>query len=279
MEKQSKIRICLFVHFSISDTLPYYVQVFANELSNYFDEVRFLCNNKNIEDKFESLNKNVLFYHDKNQGYDFGRIYNYLHKLNLDDYAQIACVNDSNILLGKLNKIMDWGRSSHFDLWGTIDSNEKPWFSIHTNHFHIQSHFIVFNQKAIKYLPAFFESVDMEVIFNEKDTARLRRAVINDWEIGLTQFFIKQGLSCGSYITSNKYVQKYHLKKSVNVSHKFYYKLIKDGYPFIKRKVITDIKWRDRIRIANHWKRVIKKYRNNNWATNTLISELHQSKN
>lgn len=278
MEKHSKIRICLFVHFSTSDIVPYYVQIFVNELSNYFDEIRFLTNNKNRGTQNCFFNENVFPQYDKNQGYDFGRIYNYLHKLNLDDYTQIACVNDSNILLGKLDKFIAWGNSSHFDSWGIIDSYEKPWFSNHANNYHIQSHFIVFNRKAIKKLPAFFESLDMDVIFNEKDTAKLRRAVINDWEIGLTQFFIKNGLCCGSYIDSNKYLQKYRLRKPINVSHKLYYKLIKNGYPFIKKKVISNIKWRDRIRIQNHWKRIIRKYKNNNWPTETLINELLQNK-
>lgn len=257
------MRICLFIHFSASDVIPDYVRIYVNELSNHFDEVRFLCNNKSLENQGDSLNENVLFCYDKNQGYDFGRIYQYLGQLDLDNYSQVACVNDSNILIGKLDTVMHWGNSSDVDFWGIIDSYEKPWFSEHENNYHIQSHFMVFNRKALKKLPDFFDSLDIKSIFEEEDILKLRRKVINDWEIGLTQFFMKQKLNCKSYFDSRKYYQNRRKKNHINVAHKKYYTLIEDGYPLIKRKVILKVKWYDRYRNRSHSGKIFAKCNGN----------------
>lgn len=268
------MRICLFIHFSITDEIPYYVRIYINELSTQFDEVRFLCNNKRLKNHTDALNENVSFFHDKNQGYDFGRIYQHLNQLNLDKYSQIACVNDSNVLIGKLNPVMNWGNSSDVDFWGLLDSYEKPWFSEHENNHHIQSHFIVFNRKALKKLPEFFDSLDLKTIFEEEDVVKLRRKVINDWEIGLTQFFSRQGLNCKSYFDSRKYYPTRGKRKHINVAHKKYDALIKDGYPLIKRKVILKEKWFDQYRFKNHWKKTIKKNTNYNHAIKNLRMDL-----
>lgn len=253
------MRICLFIHFSITDEIPYYVRIYINELSKQFDEVRFLCNNKSIEEHTDSLNENVTFHHDNNKGYDFGRIYQHLNQLDLDQYSQIACVNDSNALIGKLDSLMHWGNSSLIDFWGVIDSYEKPWFSQHENNYHIQSHFIVFNRKALNKLPEFFDSIDFTSFFEEEDTVKLRRKVINDWEIGLTQFFSKEGLKCSSYFDSRNYYLKRRKRKHINVVHKNYHALIKDGYPLIKRKVILKERWYKRFGARNHWRKTIRK--------------------
>ena len=78
-----------------------------------------------------------------------------------------------------------------------IDSHEKPWFSKHANNYHIQSHFIIFNRKAINLLTAFYDSIDMKSIFEEENIANIRKTVINNWEIELSQFLITKGLKLG----------------------------------------------------------------------------------
>ena len=207
-----------------------------NELSKYFDEVRFLTNNKDNSSEVDFFKGNIIPEFDKNEGYDFGRIYNYMKKINLDDYKQIACVNDSNILLGPLDKVIEWGRTSQLDFWGIVDSHEKPWFSNHLNNYHIQSHFIVFNTNAIQYLPNYFEWTDMKSILNIKNNKQLRRQVINDWEIGLSQFLIKEGLTIGAYKKSIDFIHRKKSGKPINVTHKLYHELIKNDYPFLKKK-------------------------------------------
>ena len=275
---QAKIKLCIFVHFSASKTIPYYVQMYAKELSKYFDEVRFLTNNKDNAGETDFFKDNIIPVFDKNEGYDFGRIYNYLRKINLDDYEQIACINDSNILLGSLDKTMEWGLTSQLDFWGIVDSHEKPWFSKHENNYHIQSHFIVFNTKAIKYLQKYFQSIDLDSILREKNKKELRRRVINDWEIGLSQYFLKNEVSIGAYKKSIDFIQNKGSGKPVNVTHKYYYELVKDGYPLLKKKIITDGKWYDWMLKKKHWKNLILNYAHPNLKQDVIISELLDAK-
>lgn len=271
---QPKIRICLFVHFSAGNSIPYNVQLYVNELSGHFDKVYFLSNNEMNSSQTHFFNENVIPEFDKNEGYDFGRIYSFLKKLNLNDYEQLALVNDSNILLSPLNKVMEWANISKLDFWGIIDSHEKPWFSKHKNCYHIQSHFIVFNQKAIKELPSYFASVYMDSIFTEKDNKELRRRVINDWEIGLSQFMIAKRMKFGTYKESHHFFQKHGSGKPKNVTHKLYHELIGDNYPLLKKKIATNGTWRDKLRGKNHWKNLIRKHAHKNWCAETIIYEL-----
>ena len=143
-----KIRICIFIHYSTTASLPYYVQIYIEELSRHFDKVKVLSNNSKIKNEDHSLNSKIEFEYYENQGYDFGMFYRFIIKENLDNFSQIAIVNDSNILLKPLDNIFNWAKNNKSDFWGLIDSNEKPWFSTHKDNYHIQSHYIVLNKKS-----------------------------------------------------------------------------------------------------------------------------------
>jgi hypothetical protein len=134
----------------------------------------------------------------------------------------------------------------------------------------------VFNPRAIDQLVPFFESIEMEKIFEEKDQAILRRMVINDWEIGLTQFLLGKGLTGGSFINSQTFSQLYLSGKMKNVGHKLYAELIYAGYPLLKRKVITKKSWKDVFRSQKPWEKLIRKYGNPDWEIEALTQELIQ---
>ena len=270
--------LCIFMHYSKHLYIPIYVSMYVNELSFHFEQVILVTNYRSINKEFLSMNQNVTTLFVKNEGYDFGMFYKAFQTIIPSEYSQIACINDSNILINGLNSIFDWGKSTQYDFWGIIDSHEKPWFSTHTNNYHIQSHFMVFNRKAIDKIPAFFASLSIQEIFNENDPVKLRQAVINQWEIGLTQYLVKQGFSCGSFIDSKLYTQLYLLGKSVNAGHKLYAELIQAGYPLMKRKIIIKKSWKDRFRQQYRWEKIIRQYGNKNWDIENLIDELKQIK-
>jgi lipopolysaccharide biosynthesis protein len=227
--------ICFFLHYSPTGNVPLYVIQYLQELIVYFDEVWLVSNQSSIKLN-EDLNKVKLF-QVKNEGYDFGKFYNCLQTINLTDYNQIACINDSNVLVTGLKQVFSWAEKQDAGFWGLIDSNEKPWFSTHINNYHIQSHFVVFNKPAIAILPDVFKSIDVDKIMKEKDPKKLRRMVINDWEIGLSQFMIENGIKGETFIRSNILQEKYD-KKVKNVTFDLYAELIADGYPLLKKKVI-----------------------------------------
>lgn len=275
---ETKIKLCVFIHFSTTRKVPYNVKFYVNELSKYYDEIRFLTNNEDNNSEIDFFKGNIIPEFDKNEGYDFGRIYNYLRKIKLENYEQIACINDSNILLGPLDKVMNWGKCSKLDFWGIIDSYQHPRYSKHKNHYHIQSHFIVFNKNAINHLLNYFQSVDLKFIFSIKDKTILRKQVINDWEIGLSQYIINNKLTLGAYKDCAHYSKRYSSGKPKNVSQKLYYELIKDDYPFLKKKVITCGKWYDWMLGKKYWKNVIRQHAHPSLKYDMIIDELLDAK-
>lgn len=275
MSQPSK-NLCIFIHFSNAPIIPYNVELYVNELSNFFDELILIGNKRLINLNSSRIKSSVTTLFVENEGYDFGMFYKALKTINTDDYNQIACVNDSNILFNTLETIFSWGNNASVDFWGLIDSHQKPKISIHQKNYHIQSHFMVFNKKAIEQLDAYFKSVDVEAIIGEKELKKCRNLVINHWEIGLTQFMIQKGLTCKSYIDSMAYSQKYLGGKNTNISIKLHLEMIKDGYPLMKKKVITRSILPYSFGFKNHWKNTIKKYGNPAWDIKRLTDELAQ---
>lgn len=233
----NKPSICVFVHYRLKEDFPEYVNIFVNELSMHFDEIRIITNERLIgNNKFD--NKKISISFEKNEGYDFGKFYSFIKSVDISKYSRIALVNDSNVLINKLDKVFEWGKTNEADFWGMVDSYERPWFSSNEGNYHIQSHFLVFNENAIKQLPLFLESIDTEKIFSEKNQKILRRIVIDKWEIGLSQFFINRGLKTDAYL-KNSEINSVKKKKVKNIAQVMPEVLIASGYPLVKNKVFS----------------------------------------
>lgn len=265
--------LCIFAHFSEHPFIPHYVSLYVNELSLYFDEVIVAANQRKLIHENFSFNKNVSIRFFKNEGYDLGLFHKVFKTINLTEHHQIACVNDSNILFNKLQPIFEWSKKLQSDFWGLIDSNEKPWFSTHQKSYHIQSHFIVFNESAIKCLSSFFDILDIQSIINEKDFKKLRRLVIDRWEIGLSQYLFSKGLKSNSFINSQSFLTKYKCKDK-NITYSLYKELIKEGYPLIKKKIVLKKSWRSIIGKREYWEKLLTEYACSDWNIPLLIKEL-----
>lgn len=274
-----KRSLCVFIHFSKSEFIPKYVEIYVNELSLHFDDVVFVLNKRVIKSDLTLFNKNITLQLIKNEGYDFGMFYKVIQTIDPNEYSRIACINDSNVLFNKLNPIFSWAETKNYDFWGLIDSYEKPWFSTHINNYHLQSHFIVFNERAIQLLPLFFASIHTEEILKETNLTKLRQNVINSWEIGLSQFMIQNGLSSGSYINSEIYSRKYLSGQKKNIGHLLYPQLIRDGYPLLKKKIIFNRKLKDIFRFQTSWKKLIRLFGNQEWEIDEMMNELIEIKN
>lgn len=273
MENKHK-NICVFMHFSNDLQVPQYVRIYLQELAQHFERIIFVANH--VPKRVISFDANlpVEVLQVKNEGYDLGMFYKAFQTIHLKEYDQIACVNDSNVLINKLEPVFNWSRNNVFDFWGLVDSNERPWFSSHSENYHIQSHFIVFNNRAIQELPEFFKAIDFEEIYREENLAKVRKTVINNWEIGLSQYLISKGLTYGSYVDSRVFSDEFYSGKAVNVTHKLYAELIESGYPLIKKKIIAEKKWTDSLRNVQTWENMIRKYGNKNWEIDALIEEM-----
>lgn len=269
----AKKKLCIFLHYFSEGYFPVYVQYYLNELYLYFDEVKMVTNKRKIESNPEILNENISIQYVENEGYDFGMFFKAFQEINPSEYDQIACINDSNILFGELKTFFKWGINQQVDFWGLVDSYEAPWFSNHQNNYHIQSHFLVFNEKAINSLPAFFDTLDVKNIFAEKDTKKLRRFIVDKWEIGLSQFLLNIGLKSASFFDSEVLLTKYKTKGK-NITHSLYQELINEGYPLLKKKVALKKSWRSFLGKEEPWEKLIKEYACSEWNIPLLINDI-----
>ena len=270
--ESNKIKLCVFIHFSTGDGLPYYVEIFIKELSLHFDKIKVLSNNSNIKVEEFSSQRDVEFIYFENIGYDFGMFYRWFISEQPNNISELAIVNDSNILLKSLRPVFNWGRKQKADFWGVVDSDEKPWFSSLENCYHIQSHFMVLNEKAIGFLDEYLNIIDVPEILKMSDIKKLRRMVIDKWEIGLSQFFISQGLKPASFI-SHKNFRKNLGSKEKNITHAHYKELLQNGYPLLKKKITrSKKKWFKRPDYS--WKEAVLSHNNSEWDLNKIISEL-----
>lgn len=269
----NKKSICFFLHFHPGVSVPLYVQYYVNELSHYFDEVRLVTNHRNKEISSDGLNPNIRLQYEKNEGYDYGMFYKGFSSINPEAYHRIACVNDSNLLIKPLNTFFEWNRLDEMDFCGLVDSDEAPWFSTHKNNYHIQSHFIVFNEKAIALLPNFFRNARPDKLFQEKSLKQLRRKVINDWEIGISQYLINNGLLCASFYDSSRLLRKNN-SKGKNVTHALYEELLAEGYPLLKKKIVLEKKW-NLVYKKRQIKDIVAKYGNKEWNLLKAVDEIY----
>ena len=272
MAKDQK-SLCVFMHYSTHSQVPRYVSIYIRELSKFFDQVILVSNQKSINSDLLSANQNISTMFVENEGYDFGMFYKAFQVINKCEYHQIACINDSNILFDSLSEIFRWGLSQPADFWGLIDSNEAPWFSSHLNNYHIQSHFLVFNKNAISWLTAYFETIDTKAIFNEKDPKKLRRLVIDQWEIGLSQFLLNKGLKSTSFFSTETLLSKYK-SNGKNITHSLHNELINEGYPLLKKKIVLQKSWRSWFRFQEPWEKLIIKHSSGDWNIPLLIQEI-----
>jgi len=264
------------MHYSKHEQIPKYVSLYIRELSKFFTEMILVSNHQTKPTDFLSENQNVSTIFVKNEGYDFGMFYKVFKQINPSEYHQIACINDSNILFNSLSKIFRWSSVQYVDFWGLIDSNEAPWFSSHPDNYHLQSHFLVFNENAIKCLPAYFDTVDTNAIFSEKDPKKLRRLVIDQWEIGLSQFLLNQGLKSASFCNSETLLSQYNCKGK-NITHSLHKELIKEGYPLLKKKIVLKKSWRSWFGLKEPWENLIGEYSSGEWNIPSNIHELRSN--
>ncbi len=266
--------LCLFIHFHHSNKIPYYVQLYINELARFFDEVVLLSNQQEAY-KPNELSNNIQVVYQKNMGYDFGRFYQFVHTIDKTLYRQIACVNDSNVLIKSLDGFFAWEKSDNYDLIGLLGSFQNPRFSTFKNSYHLQSHFLIFHPRAIALLDAYFKSVDIECLFRETNPKKLRKEVINAWELGVSNYMINSGMRLGAYSHIEEMIRIFQCPKGCNAGLVLSHELVKMGYPVIKKKVIFQWNW-NFFCGKKHWTFLILEEGNQQWDLRRLIKELYQ---
>lgn len=227
------------MHYSTYTFIPVYVKIFINELSKYYDEI-IISTNRRIIHCERNLSEKVRIVFTENDGYDFGRFYSILKQIIPEDYQRISFINDSNILIKSLTNVFQWAEKEDADFWGLIESYERPPNFGGKDSYHLQSHFLTFEKKAIPLLMIFFNDIDFkELIKKQNSVSSLRNTIINYCEIGLSQFFIEKGLNILPFINIEELSQKYKIEeiKSKNPTLFCFNELLKSNYPLIKRNI------------------------------------------
>jgi hypothetical protein len=222
--------ICFFSSYFQGNQIPFYVKFYLEELSGHFSETVFITTDKDIlpADKSFLEKKNIQFMQVKNEGYDFGMWYKGLQKYNTTDYDYIGLVNDSCILFKKLDTVFNFFNKEQPDYFGLTDT--------YLVDYHIQSYFLLVGKKAIPFVNDYFSKTGL---IKELDN------VIKTYEIGLSQYITKQGLTTKAFYSYTSENGKYN-PTLINAKS-----LIEEGYPLIKKRIISReygaIKWRSMV--------------------------------
>jgi lipopolysaccharide biosynthesis protein len=228
--------ICFFISYTESDHRQDMPMI--GDLHGLFTRLVVVSNKKVKEPGVETL---VM----PNLGYDFGFLYRALQAIDISGYEELAFINNSNVLVKSksLHEFMTWGRSSRSNFFGITDSHEAPAGVDRTKSYHIQSHLLVFRGSAIKWLSQFWAEVRFDRFFLIKDQGRLRQTIINECEIGLTQFMLKRGEKPMARFNANVISVKYGKPRNINMHVHLWEELIGEGYPLIKKKIVSG-EWR-----------------------------------
>jgi hypothetical protein len=188
------------------------------EVKRHFNEVVFLTNNdKSLQMEAEEfLKKNgISLMSVENEGYDFGMWYKAFRSFDVGKYDRIGLINDSCILFKKLDEVFQTINNSNWDYCGILDSAQVA--------YHLQSYFIIINKPAIPYVRQYF---------GENGTIKEFDNAIFTYEVGMSQYLLKNNLKLGS-------VFSYKINSTpYNPSFASIKELIKAGFPMIKKKIV-----------------------------------------
>jgi hypothetical protein len=245
--------LCVFVNYKRPQESLAFPINFVNELVENFDDV-IVATNQATALQFANRKWTEIVY--KNEGYDFGMWYKTLQNINRNEYNRIALINDSNEII----KSLDIPTTIKYDMWGLTDSFEAPRDVNPNNSYHVQSHFMIFEKKAIPYLYSFFKDINFEQYFKIKNQNKLRQEIINNCEIGISQYMLKNGMKLGATYSAKTFIPQNSNRdfRKTNMHVWLWKELIEKGYPLIKTKILRK-EWTF-LKNLNECSEIIKKY-------------------
>jgi hypothetical protein len=101
----------------------------------------------------------------------------------------------------------------------------------------------VFRGTAIKWLSQFWTEVRFDKFFSIKDYDEMRLSIINECEIGLTQFMLKRGEKPMARFNVDVISVKYGKSRNINMHVYLWEELIREGYPLMKKRIVSG-EWR-----------------------------------
>lgn len=238
-------KLCVFSSFIrngiVSESIYFQLQAICNEAYNIFFVSTVPLSESDVKRLGKICSKVII---KKNAGYDWGA---YLTGVQAGDYKlrkQLLFMNDSIFgPLFPLSEMFQKMSKKNCDCWSITDSYEK-------NH-HIQSYFFVINPKLLY-------SKEFENFWNNFKLYNNRLNVVKKYELGFSQYLVRNGFKLDAYIPYKKLCWPPD-KKRLNATHSFWKELIfQYRLPFIKK----DFLLKNPMRIKDHseWEHVIKNH-------------------
>lgn len=139
----------------------------------------------------------------------------------VDDYDYLYFVNDSMYApLYPLKDILETFEDLEIDVWGFTKNTR-------TKVEHIQSYFVGISKRAR-------EAVDLKSFLDTVEHKDDKHDIVTAYEHGLSQLFTNAGYSLISFFNDDKEFNLDPLKEES------YLKMINLGYPFLKRRMVTE---------------------------------------
>jgi len=243
---------CVYSHYDQDDEIQDFVLETIQRLAGNNLNIVFVSTSK-IE-SCSNLNKLSTFCHTiierDNIGYDFGSYKTGIfHIHELDKNPQFLIITNDSVY-GPLFPIDNIIRNaSEYDLYGITDSIDGA--------YHIQSYFIIYNNNVLRsdHFWNFWNSVELI----DKKTKDFKLEIIKRYEIGGSQFFIKNGYKLGAEFAIDALIRSefneflnhienarsntgefnHTLNTTLNSVHYRWRSLIEAKCPFIKRELLA----------------------------------------
>jgi hypothetical protein len=183
-------RILIYSHYSEHDEVESYNYLMLENMDERFDYVIILTNCPN-KWKFTHSNYNkyhVLSYNFKNDFRNYG-VFIMQTARQLKCASQLCLMNDSFVIVdvGAFSRCMK-------RLFDPITADFSGITSSYENIYHLQSYFMVFNEKAVSATLDYFETHGLPANHN---------AAISQYELGITAHLVKQGLVPFAMVSNN----------------------------------------------------------------------------
>ena len=224
-------RLAVFASYDKNNIINDYVVYYLKELSKVSDVI-FVADNPLDEKEREKIRPfTIHIIGEKHGEYDFGsykRGYLWAEKNTiLGDYTQLIYCNDS--VFGPIHPFepifSEMEKKQDLDFWGMFTIKQKS--AAETNlrkKTHAQSYFIIFNSNVVS------SEIFRNFIYNITKLKN-KDAIIENYEVGLNQMLINSGFRCGGYMSSS--ANEPRKKHAV--------KIIKNGFPFLKKSFFNDL--------------------------------------
>lgn len=233
-------RIAVFVFFDIQGIVDSYISKLLSEMRTYTDRLIVVCNGG-----ISSGEKYVQDYADEviirpNKGYDAGAYKDVIEKLIkteiLLEYDQLILFNDTIYgffyPLSEMFGVID--REEVVDMWGMTEHSGIGQHKGRQLLWHLQGYFLIINKKLL-------HSQDFFVYWDELKYPETYTDAIFDFEIGISQYFLKKGYTLKSIYSPGKIgVPKDNSFGNLYFSHA-YELVVNAGCPVLKVKSIENM--------------------------------------